>query len=485
MSNANIQAGLRILASVEGAEEIKKLADEIEAAGLPAAHLAEQAGKLRSQFEQVSAQQAAIEKYKALSDELEDTARAMQAADTLLDGLHESMKNDATAEQKEAVAKLRAEMEKLAQKETDLAAAVRDARNEMAVAGVPVKNLAEHQKKLAAESAAVTQKLDALAAEAQELKALADARIQLGLDTDEKARQEIEKTKQAYETLKNSGTLSHDELARAADLQRDKVYRLERSLSDLRPSLTDVADELQGVVTKAGGLAYAAREAMKFETAMAGVKKVVDGTPEEIAGLSDEIKRMSGELGIMPDKLAEIAAQGGQLGVSLDRLPEFTEMAAKMSVAFGMTAEEAGDAAATIANVFQLPIGEVGRLGDAINVLGNNTAAREKDIVNAMARIGGTANQFGLAAEQASALAGAFIALGKPPEVAATAVNALLQKLQTAQSQGNNFQAALEGIGITADQMAANPQQALSDFMPAVRQPGSRLMFIPTKTACC
>lgn len=35
-------------------------------------------------------------------------------------------------------------------------------------------------------------------------------------------------------------------------------------------------------------------------------------------------------------------------------------MAGEMSVAFGMTAEDAGDAAAKIANVFGLPIEEVG-----------------------------------------------------------------------------------------------------------------------------
>ncbi|OSI36081.1 phage tail tape measure protein [Neisseria dumasiana] len=474
MASAELQAGIRITAGVDGAEQIKTLADEIQAAGLDTAKLSEEAQKLHETFTKTSQQQALIEQYKALEKELEETGRAMKAADTLLDGLHESMKDGATDEQKEAVAKLRSEMEKLAKKETELAEKVRDSRNAMTAAGVSVKKLAADEQRLATEASAAAVKMDKLAAEAQELKAIADARIQLGLDTDDKARQEIEKTKQAYETLKNSGTLSHAELARAAELQRDKVYKIERSLSDLRPTLADVADELQGVVTKAGGLAYVGREAVKFESAMAGVKKVVDGTPEQIAELSGEIKRMAGELGVVPEQLAEIAAQGGQLGVALDRLPEFTEMAAKMSVAFGISAQEAGDAAATIANVFQLPIEEVERLGDAVNTLGNNTAAREKDIIAAMTRIGGTAKQFGLAAEEAAALSGAFIALGKPPEVAATAINALLQKLQTAQSQGKDFQTALSQIGLSADDMAANiaanPQKALSEFLGKLQQ---------------
>lgn len=119
--------------------------------------------------------------------------------------------------------------------------------------------------------------------------------------------------------------------------------------------------------------------------------------------------------------------------------------------------------------MFSIPITEVESLGDAINTLGNNTAAKEREIVQAMLRIGGSAKQFGLVEEQAAALASAFIALGKPPEVAATTINALLTKLQTAQGQTAKFQGALESIGISANQMAANisdnPQKALSDFL--------------------
>ncbi|MCS4534239.1 phage tail tape measure protein [Neisseria montereyensis] len=474
MASAEIQAGIRITADVDGAEQIKTLAGEIQAAGLDTAKLSTEAAKLNETFAKTSHQQALIEQYKALDKELEETGLSIKAADTLLNGLYENMKNGGTTEQKEAVAKLRLEMDKLAKQETELTEKVRDSRNAMTAAGVSVKNLAADEQRLAAKASAAAVKMDKLATEAHELKAIADARIQLGLDADDKARQEIEKTKQAYETLKNSGTLSHAELARAAELQRDKVNKIERSLKDLRPTLADVANELQGVVTKAGGLAYVAREAIKFESAMAGVKKVVDGTPEEYGALADSLRDMGAELGISASAMADLAAQGGQLGISLDNLPQFTEIASKMAVAFGLTAQEAGEAAATIANVFQLPIAEVEKLGDAINVLGNNTAAKEKDIVAAMARIGGNANQFGLAAEQAAALADAFIALGKPPEVAATAINALLQKLQTAQSQGKDFQTALNQIGLSADDMAANiaanPQNALSDFLGKLQQ---------------
>ena len=466
---ANIQAGLEIKAGVSGVENIDALAQSIEAAGIDTGKLTTEAKELGATLSKAQAQQAAIAEYKALSAELDNTAKEMRALDELTATLEKSMRGGGTQQQQADLAKLRAESERLAKSETELTGKLYAARDAMAVSGVSVKNLAAEEARLSSESAAATAQLDRLTAEAQTLKAIADAKIQLGIDTDDKARQEIQKTKDAYELLKNSGTLSHEELAWAAQLQESKVRELEASLKGVKPSIAEVASEIQGLVGGAGGLAFATREAMKFETAMAGVKKVAEGTDEQYAQLSDELKKMGAELGISAAEMAELAAAGGQLGIPIEKLSEFTAIASKMSVAFGMSAEEAGNAAATIANVFQLPIGEVEKLGDAINVLGNNTAAREKDIVAAMARIGGTAKQFGLVADEAAALADAFIALGKPPEVAATAINAMLQKLQTAQSQGKDFQAALEGIGTSADEMAANiaanPQQALTDFL--------------------
>ena len=466
---ANIQAGLEIKAGVSGVENIDALAQSIEAAGIDTGKLTTEAKELGATLAKAQAQQAAIAEYKALSAELDNTAKEMRALDELTATLEKSMRGGGTQQQQADLAKLRAESERLAKSETELTGKLYAARDAMSVSGVSVKNLAAEEARLSSESAAATAQLDRLTAEAQTLKAIADAKIQLGIDTDDKARQEIQKTKDAYELLKNSGTLSHEELARAAQLQEGKVRELEASLKGVKPSIAEVASEIQGLVGGAGGLAFVTREAMKFETAMAGVKKVAEGTDEQYAQLSDELKKMGAELGISAAEMADLAAAGGQLGIPIEKLSEFTAIASKMSVAFGMSAEEAGNAAATIANVFQLPIGEVEKLGDAINVLGNNTAAREKDIVAAMARIGGTAKQFGLAADEAAALADAFIALGKPPEVAATAINAMLQKLQTAQSQGKGFQAALEGIGTSADEMAANiaanPQQALTDFL--------------------
>lgn len=466
---ANIQAGIEIKAGVEGVENIKALSAQIEAAGVDTSALAKSTDEAGREFAEIAKQQGLIDYYRKLGGELEETDVALKAAKSSLSALSAQMKDSATKAQEREYQKLSEQVNRLEGAKRRLKDGLALTTQAMNASGVSVKNLAAEESRLAAETATATAKLDKLSAEASELKAIADAKIKLGIDTDEKALRELQELKKSYDLLKSSGTLTKEELSRATAHYNDKVFQLNKSLSDLRPTLADFANEFRGVASGAAGLTYAAREAVKFESAMAGVRKVVDGTPEQIEQLGEQVKKLAVEFGMMPEQMAEIVAAGGQLGIAADKLDEFARVTATMATAFGMTAEEAGNAAATIANVFQLPIGEVEKLGDAINVLGNNTAAREKDIVAAMARIGGTAKQFGLAADEAAALADAFIALGKPPEVAATAINAMLQKLQTAQSQGKDFQAALEGIGTSADEMAANiaanPQQALTEFL--------------------
>ena len=306
-------------------------------------------------------------------------------------------------------------------------------------------------------------------AEVEQLQKIAAAKTTLGLDVDDHARAEIQKLDKAFDDLKRSGGLSQAELARAAQLHAQKVGELEQSLKRTKPSLADMTNGIQGLVGAGGGLALVTKEAIEFESAMAQVKKVTDATPEQINALSGSLKEMAGQLGMMPDELAQIAAAGGQMGLAFDKLPQFTQMTAQMANAFGISADAAGEMSAKISNVYGLQINEMAELGDAINALGNTTAAKEKEIGEVLMRMGGNAKQFGLLKEEAAALAATFVSLGKSPEEAGTAINALLSKLQNAKIGTNDFKDGLNALGLSAEEMAANiaanPQRALDDFL--------------------
>lgn len=291
----------------------------------------------------------------------------------------------------------------------------------------------------------------------------------LGLAHQQAAQREIHETRDAFEQLAQTETQAGKAIrtdsadtAAALDGMADKSR-------DLAASFRDAKGAFLTLGASAAGLTAAAGRAIEFESAMADVAKVVDGSEEQIAALGSRIKELSGTIPLASGELAQIAAAGGQLGVPIEKLETFIELAAQMSTAFGMSADEAGQAVAKLSNVFALPLEKVGELGDAINVLGNTTAAREADIVNVLTRIGGTARQFGLTAEQAAALGASMLSLGVSSDVAGTGINALLSKLQTANVQGADFQNALLQMGVSAEQLAAdiraNPQQALTEFL--------------------
>ena len=517
-NSANFEASLRIKAGVEGTDNIDKLAKSISEAGVDVTGLTEESAKLAKQFGEIEQKQALIDQFRELKKATSEantewqTAQAATAAYTSqiqdakdsLEALSVAMQNQGDMSQEEAratqaeynamVREIRNLEEAQANQATrasqlstqydDLNSRLVTTRSAMHDVGLSTTGLNDQQRALARESEQAQAALGELTAEAERLNAIAQARITLGIDTDDNARRQIEEVTAAYETLRNSGTLTAEELARASELQTQRVAELEAQLGETAPTLETLTEEFGKVTAAAGGLTYVTKAAMDFETAMSGVKKVVDGTPEQIQALSTQIQQMSVDMGMTTDAIAEIAAQGGQLGIPIEKLGEFTKMAGQMSVAFGMTAEDAGDAAAKIANVFGIPIEKVGELGDAINTLGNTSAAKESEIVDVMQRIGGQAKQFGLATEEAAALSAAFISLGKSPEVAGTAINALLTKLQTANVQSDDFKEALAGIGLNANKMAddiaANPQQALSNFLKTLASMDSQQRSVAT-----
>lgn len=268
------------------------------------------------------------------------------------------------------------------------------------------------------------------------------------------------------------------------------IKRLQSTLHTLRDSTLTTTAKLKslagttalgltgtisGIKATSGMVMNIAEPAIKFESAMADVKKVVDfKSPEGFANLSKDILNLTRTLPMTAEELAAITASGGQLGVAEEDLKDFTTTIAKMSVAFDMSAEESGDAMAKLANVYKIPIKDIGNLGDAINELSNSSPAKASNIVSTLGRIGGVAKQFGLTENAAAALSNSFISLGKAPEVAGTAINGMLTKLMTADKGGKKFQAALKSMGLNATDLkkaiGQDAQGALTSFLKQIQK---------------
>lgn len=209
--------------------------------------------------------------------------------------------------------------------------------------------------------------------------------------------------------------------------------------------------------------------AMQFEKSMASVRKTVDFIDDaDFKKFSDDLLGMTQYLPMSADGLANIAASAGQAGVAKDDILEFTETIAKMGVAFDVSAEQAGDMAVKLANVYKIPTSKFSEIGDAINSLSSNSPAKAEEIIQGMIGFGGGAQGFGISADEAAAFTSVGISMGKDASTVSTAFNNFFRSLNTMDNQSKDFHEALNKVGLSAKSIREgkikDPAQAMVDI---------------------
>ena len=235
------------------------------------------------------------------------------------------------------------------------------------------------------------------------------------------------------------------------------------SLGTLASSATAMAGTIRGL----------ADPAIKFESAMADVKKVVNfDTPAQFKEMGDDILKLTRTIPMAGEEIAAIVAAGGQSGVARENLLGYAKDAATMGVAFDMAAGDAGEAMATMANLLGKPITEMAQFGDVINHLSDNANSKAKDIVNVITRVGSDTRMLGLTEKQSAALGSTFLSMGKAPELAAQAVKGMSSSFL--QLKAGEHAKELKQLGFTTKSFAAamnkDAQGAISSFIEKVKK---------------
>lgn len=202
-----------------------------------------------------------------------------------------------------------------------------------------------------------------------------------------------------------------------------------------------------------------AQAAIRFESSMADVKKVVDfETPEQFKEMSNDILELSKRIPMTADALAQIVAAGGQSGIETADLTSFAESAAKMGVAFDITAEQAGDMMAKWRTAFKMSQEDVVKLADKVNYLGNTTAASAPLISDVVTRIGPLGEVGGVASGEIAALGASMVGSGIQSEIAATGIKNMILTLTAGESATKSQSKALQGLGLDAETVAKTMQ---------------------------
>ena len=200
--------------------------------------------------------------------------------------------------------------------------------------------------------------------------------------------------------------------------------------------------------------------AMKFETAMADVRKVVDfESPAQFAAMSDDVLDLSERLPMAADGIAQIVAAGGQSGIAREELAAFAEDAVKMGVAFDLTADQAGGMMAKWRTAFKLSQGEVVALADQINYLGNSGPANAQQISKIVTSIGPLGEIAGLASGQIAAMGATLAGVGIAEDVAATGMKNFMLTLTAGSSATKAQQQAFKALRLDSAEMAKGMQE--------------------------
>ena len=217
-------------------------------------------------------------------------------------------------------------------------------------------------------------------------------------------------------------------------------------------------------IAKGGALAApfiaGVREAIKFESAMADVRKVVNfDTPEQFKQMGDDVRRMSESLPMSAEGIAQIVAAGGQAGFAREELQGFAQDALKMGIAFDQTAEESGSMMAKWRTSFKLTQTEVVGLADKINYLSNNGPASAKQISDVVTRIGPLGEIAGLASGQIAAMGATLAGVGVPSEVAATGMKNFMLAMTKGASATKSQQQAFKSLRLDTKKLAKGMQE--------------------------
>jgi TP901 family phage tail tape measure protein len=226
---------------------------------------------------------------------------------------------------------------------------------------------------------------------------------------------------------------------------------------------------LMGAVIVAG-LGLATKAAIDWESAWAGVLKVIDETPAETDRLEAGLRGLATELPATHEEIAGVAEAAGQLGVTgVDNILKFTKTAIALGVSTNLSAEDAANGLARLGNVMGIATGDVDRMGATLVALGNAGASTESDILAMSLRIAAAGNQANMSAGDVMGIANAMSSMGIEAEAGGTAISRVIKDINSdVLSGGGNLAKYAALAGQSADQFAASWRDNAAGALTAV-----------------
>lgn len=260
-------------------------------------------------------------------------------------------------------------------------------------------------------------------------------------ETAQRSYRNAERAAQKYGVTVENVAKAQSETAAAIGRTEAALGRQQQMLAN-QAKRKEYHGQIMETVATAAAVVAPVKLAIDYESNWADLKKVANfAKDDDEKRIKQDIFSVSERTGLGPNEVTKIAAAAAEAGVAngadgnLDpeKMKRFLNDAAEMSVAYGITAEEAGERLATYQSRMELTAEQTRGMGDAMNYVASKMNATAADTSSVVARMGAVGKTAGLSEKSIVGLAAALVSTSENKETAGTAMKNFLLTL----SQGN------------------------------------------------
>ena len=315
---------------------------------------------------------------------------------------------------------------------------------------------------------------------------LSKARSAYALDPSKKLKAEVDMAQRALVKAEKAATRYGVGIANAGKahttatrriMETEKALARQQKLMDNRAKRRELRGEVMGTVASVAAVAVPVKMAIDYESSFADLKKAADFVSKEQEELvKQDIFATAKKTGLSAAQITEIATSAAESGVvknkdgtiNREAMREFLNDAAQQAVAFGISAEEAGQRMKAFRTRMGLSAQQTREMADSINYMGANMNATADDISKVVSRMGGVGEMAGLSEKSTAALAAALVATSEAPEVAGTAFKNFVTTLSKSEAMTKKQKAVLASMGINPQLIAAQMKKGGAEAERAI-----------------
>ena len=356
-----------------------------------------------------------------------------QAIDTQKQ-LRDSLKNvnsiqskiDGFTKQSAAIDKNKQKLEALRQEQERL-------QQELRETGEPTEAL---RRKLERNESQIQQTTAKIEEQEKALDELGEELREAGVNTDNLTG-ENERLQKSYDNLKSS---------------QERLQRLNEEQQKVKESIGQTKAQLAETLGVIGGVAAAVyagsvKAAMDYETALAKVGTIADGTKVPMETMSKEIMALSNSTGIAATALADDVYNAISAGQDTADAVNFVAYSTKLAKAGFAESAQTLDVLTTILNAYGLEADEVGRVSDMLIQTQNKGKVTVAELSSVMGKIIPTAKSNGVALEQITAGYAIMTSKGIVAADSTTYMNSMLNELGKSGTTADKALRAAAGKG--------------------------------------